>query len=85
MYTLPFIRTTNSFHQFFSQYMCMLSWVLELTLYLYIFRPDLESDSEAEDVEHAEKLRQVKVVLEEVINSLGTILSIINNLLYFVL
>ncbi|QCD92555.1 inositol hexakisphosphate/diphosphoinositol-pentakisphosphate kinase [Vigna unguiculata] len=28
-------------------------------------RPDLESDSEAEDVEHAEKLRQVKVVLEE--------------------
>ncbi|CAJ1946909.1 unnamed protein product [Sphenostylis stenocarpa] len=28
-------------------------------------RPDLESDSEAEDVEHAEKLRQVKAVLEE--------------------
>ncbi|GMH04671.1 hypothetical protein Nepgr_006511 [Nepenthes gracilis] len=28
-------------------------------------RPDRESDSESEDVEHAEKLRQVKVVLEE--------------------
>ncbi|KAK2395786.1 inositol hexakisphosphate and diphosphoinositol-pentakisphosphate kinase VIP2 [Trifolium repens] len=28
-------------------------------------RPDPESDSEAEDVEHAEKLRQVKAVLEE--------------------
>ncbi|KAK7365089.1 hypothetical protein VNO80_13894 [Phaseolus coccineus] len=28
-------------------------------------RRDLESDSEAEDVEHAEKLRQVKAVLEE--------------------
>ncbi|CAK8533547.1 unnamed protein product [Lathyrus sativus] len=28
-------------------------------------RPDLESDNEAEDVEHAEKLRQVKAVLEE--------------------
>lgn len=29
-------------------------------------RPDRESDSEAEDIEHAEKLRQVKAVLEEV-------------------
>lgn len=29
-------------------------------------RPDQESDSEAEDSEHAEKLRQVKAVLEEV-------------------
>ncbi|GAU35279.1 hypothetical protein TSUD_274810 [Trifolium subterraneum] len=28
-------------------------------------RPDPESDSEAEDVEHSEKLRQVKAVLEE--------------------
>ncbi|XP_021771087.1 inositol hexakisphosphate and diphosphoinositol-pentakisphosphate kinase VIP2-like isoform X2 [Chenopodium quinoa] len=28
-------------------------------------RPDRESDSEAEDIEHAEKLRQVKTVLEE--------------------
>ncbi|KAE9590382.1 hypothetical protein Lal_00028141 [Lupinus albus] len=28
-------------------------------------RPDRENDSEAEDVEHAEKLRQVKAVLEE--------------------
>jgi len=55
----------------------MLSWSLELTLCLYIFRPDLESDSEAEDVEHAEKLRQVKAVLEEVINALVTVFSII--------
>jgi len=55
----------------------MLSWILELTLSLYIFRRDLESDSEAEDVEHAEKLRQVKAVLEEVINALGTVFSII--------
>lgn len=30
-------------------------------------RPGRESDSEAEDIEHAEKLRQVKAVLEEVI------------------
>lgn len=30
------------------------------------FRPGRESDSEAEDIEHAEKLRQVKAVLEEV-------------------
>lgn len=29
-------------------------------------RPGRESDSEAEDIEHAEKLRQVKAVLEEV-------------------
>lgn len=29
-------------------------------------RPDRESDSEADDIEHAEKLRQVKAVLEEV-------------------
>ncbi|XP_058778773.1 inositol hexakisphosphate and diphosphoinositol-pentakisphosphate kinase VIP2-like isoform X2 [Vicia villosa] len=28
-------------------------------------RPDIESDNEAEDIEHAEKLRQVKAVLEE--------------------
>ncbi|XP_073294021.1 inositol hexakisphosphate and diphosphoinositol-pentakisphosphate kinase VIP2-like isoform X3 [Primulina huaijiensis] len=28
-------------------------------------RPDRESDSEADDIEHAEKLRQVKAVLEE--------------------
>jgi len=49
--------------------MCMLSQSFELTLSLYIFRPDRESDSEAEDVEHAEKLHQVKAVLEEVINS----------------
>ena len=36
-------------------------------MFLCLFRPDPESDSEAEDVEHAEKLRQVKAVLEEVI------------------
>ncbi|KAK7266308.1 hypothetical protein RIF29_18951 [Crotalaria pallida] len=30
-----------------------------------VTRPDRESDSEAEDIEHAEKLRQVKAVLEE--------------------
>ena len=29
-------------------------------------RPSPGSDSEAEDIEHAEKLRQVKAVLEEV-------------------
>lgn len=37
--------------------------------YLLFFlcgRPGRESDSEAEDIEHAEKLRQVKAVLEEV-------------------
>ncbi|WJX82682.1 inositol hexakisphosphate and diphosphoinositol-pentakisphosphate kinase [Trifolium repens] len=39
-------------------------------------RPDPESDSEAEDVEHAEKLRQVKAVLEEVIYSLDSISSV---------
>lgn len=31
------------------------------------FRPGRGSDSEAEDMEHAEKLRQVKAVLEEVV------------------
>lgn len=41
-----------------------------------LFRPDLESDNEAEDVEHAEKLRQVKAVLEEVIYSLDNISSV---------
>lgn len=35
-----------------------------------LFRPDRESDSEAEG-EHGEKLRQVKAVLEEVVNSLN--------------
>jgi len=57
--------------------MYMLIQSFELTLSLYIFRPDRESDSEAEDVEHAEKLRQVKAVLEEVINSLDTVFSMI--------
>lgn len=33
-----------------------------------------ESDSEAEDIEHAEKLRQVKAVLEEVnLNNMSTL------------
>lgn len=45
-------------------------------MFLYLFRPGLESDSEAEGVEHAEKLRQVKAVLEEVINSLESISSV---------
>ena len=31
-----------------------------------MFRPG-ESDSDAEDLEHADKLRQVKAVLEEVV------------------
>ncbi|KAF7115444.1 hypothetical protein RHSIM_RhsimUnG0054600 [Rhododendron simsii] len=34
-------------------------------------RPGRESDSEAEDIEHAEKLRQVKAVLEETKSPLG--------------
>lgn len=46
-----------------------------MIIFLYLFRPDPESDSEAEDVEHAEKLRQVKAVLEEVINSLDCVSS----------
>lgn len=40
--------------------------VYELITDLILFRPGRESDSEAEDIEHAEKLRQVKAVLEEV-------------------
>ena len=35
--------------------------------FFLIFRPGRESDSDAEDLEHAEKLRQVKAVLEEVV------------------
>lgn len=50
----------------------MLSRSFELIMFFYLFRLDLESDSEAEDVEHAEKLRQVKAVLEEVINSIDS-------------
>jgi hypothetical protein len=45
-------------------------------MFLCLFRPYPESDSEAEDVEHAEKLRQVKAVLEEVIYSLDSISSV---------
>lgn len=37
-----------------------------MLLIIMLPRPDRESDSEAEDIEHAEKLRQVKAVLEEV-------------------
>ncbi|XP_039031936.1 inositol hexakisphosphate and diphosphoinositol-pentakisphosphate kinase VIP1-like [Hibiscus syriacus] len=38
----------------------------DLSLIIYgIYRPGRGSDSEAEDLEHAEKLRQVKAVLEE--------------------
>ncbi|KAH0942747.1 hypothetical protein HID58_002384, partial [Brassica napus] len=33
----------------------------------FICRPGRESDSDLEDLEHAEKLRQVKAVLEEVL------------------
>ena len=35
----------------------------------YIFRSGRESDSDADDIEHVEKLRQVKAVLEEVISN----------------
>jgi hypothetical protein len=45
-------------------------------MFLCLFRPDPESDSEAEDVEHAEKLRQVKAVLEEVIYFVDSISSV---------
>lgn len=41
------------------------------------FRLDRGSDSEAEDVEHAEKLRQVKAVLEEVISFYDNVFSMI--------
>jgi hypothetical protein len=34
-----------------------------------MFRSGRESDSDAEDVEHIEKLRQVKAVLEEVFSN----------------
>ena len=37
-------------------------------LFLCIFRSGQESDSDAEDLEHIEKLRQVKAVLEEVMS-----------------
>ncbi|KAM7279025.1 hypothetical protein ACFE04_006159 [Oxalis oulophora] len=44
-------------------YVCELKTIL--TSSKFISRPGRESDSEAEDFEHAEKLRQVKAVLEE--------------------
>jgi inositol hexakisphosphate/diphosphoinositol-pentakisphosphate kinase len=40
--------------------------ICESMLFLCIFRSGQESDSDAEDLEHIEKLRQVKAVLEEV-------------------
>lgn len=43
-----------------------------MDLFLCLFRPDPESDNEIEDIEHAEKLRQVKAVLEEVIYSIDS-------------
>lgn len=43
---------------------------LGLIAVMCMYRLDRGSDSEAEDVEHAEKLRQVKAVLEEVISFL---------------
>jgi hypothetical protein len=42
--------------------------ICELMLFLCIFRSGQESDSDAEDLEHIEKLRQVKAVLEEVMS-----------------
>jgi len=51
----------------------MLSWSFEWIMFLCLFRQDLEGDNEAEDLEHAEKLLQVKAVLEEVIISLDSI------------
>jgi len=42
----------------------------------YIFRSGRESDSDADDIEHIEKLRQVKAVLEEVISNYPDLLSI---------
>lgn len=48
-----------------------LYWFVSLRAYYWwlfiLSRPGRESDSETEDFEHAEKLRQVKAVLEEVI------------------
>lgn len=56
------------------RFLCFLTYfILGPLFYFYnndcivpLFRPGRESDSEAEDMEHAEKLRQVKAVLEEV-------------------
>ena len=49
----------------------LIQWFIKRALipnyYLLPCRHDRESDSEAEDIEHAKKLRQVKAVLEEVI------------------
>lgn len=49
---------------------CLLEKFLSDAIYLMghcgFHRPGPGSDSEAEDIEHAEKLRQVKAVLEEV-------------------
>lgn len=45
----------------------MITLIRTLWSSFFIFRPGRESDSDAEDLEHAEKLRQVKAVLEEVV------------------
>lgn len=42
-------------------------YLITLLYFCLMFRPG-ESDSDAEDLEHADKLRQVKAVLEEVKN-----------------
>ena len=44
-----------------------LSYLLINFVDFKLSRPGRESDSEAEDIEHSEKLRQVKAVLEEVL------------------
>lgn len=41
-----------------------------------LFRSGRESDSDAEEFEHAEKLRQVKAVLEEVLFMLFSLVSL---------
>ena len=43
--------------------------IFESMLFMCIVRSGQESDSDAEDLEHIEKLRQVKAVLEEVISA----------------
>ena len=51
--------------------------ILSLIFLCFLFRSGKESsDSEAEDFEHAEKLRHVKAVLEEVKDQLINILLV---------
>lgn len=49
-------------------YVKTLAMALNYWWLFILSRPGRESDSETEDFEHAEKLRQVKAVLEEVIS-----------------